>query len=403
MKNAELQNLNIRIKSLAIFRTLLDDEVIKAFCSYLDAIYGESTQNAVSAYSELVSRLYESGADSLGEYIEDIVNNNENVYVKTVGQKKALSEHITAALKNELEILGELANISPEKLTAALEWQGFLPAFETGGKNIAESFMHRAANIGKYGYGIFAKNTMFVVDSKNKIVPVKSPDTISFDDMVDYESERNAVLENTKALLDGKPAANILLTGAAGTGKSSTVKAVVNKLCHEGLRIVEVRKDQLTQIPKLLDELSQNPLRFILFIDDISFKNNDDNFNSLKAILEGSVSAKSNNVAVYATSNRTHIVSERFSDRDGDEIHRTDTVWELISLSERFGLHIPFRKPNKEVFLNIVHSLASEAGIEIGQEKLDLLAERFALERAGRTPRIARQFVDGLISGTVSY
>ena len=206
------------------------------------------------------------------------------------------------------------------------------------------------------------------------------------------------IIDNTKALLDGKPAANILLTGDAGTGKSSTVKAVTNALWSDGLRIIEVRKDQLHEIPKILDELSVNPLKFILFIDDLSFLKDDDNFNALKAVLEGAVTAKSANVVIYATSNRRHIIKESISDREGDEVHRNDSMQELLSLSERFGIHISFSKPNKETFLHIVHHLASENGIEMPKDEIDLLAERFALERGGRSARLARQFIDGLLS-----
>ena len=159
-----------------------------------------------------------------------------------------------------------------------------------------------------------------------------------------------------------------------------------------------MRKDQLCSIKKILDELSVNPLKFILFIDDLSFLKDDDNFNTLKAVLEGSVTAKSKNVVIYATSNRRHIIKENFSDREGDDIHRNDTMQELVSLSERFGIHVTFSKPNKETFLHIVHHLAEKNAVEMTEEELDLLAERFALERGGRSARLAQQFIDGLLS-----
>ena len=208
-------------------------------------------------------------------------------------------------------------------------------------------------------------------------------------------------MDNTKALLSGKPAANILLTGDAGTGKSSTVKAVVNELSESGLRIIEVRKEQLHKIPKILDELGSNPLKFILFIDDLSFTKDDDNFSALKAILEGSVSAKSNNVAIYATSNRRHLVKENFSDREGDDVHFNDTMQELLSLSERFGIQLTFSRPDKSTYLDIVHSLADKCGIEYDPEILDAEAEKFALKRGTRSARAAKQFVDGIVSGNV--
>ena len=136
----------------------------------------------------------------------------------------------------------------------------------------------------------------------------------------------------------------------------------------------------------------------MLFIDDLSFIKDDDSFNALKAVLEGSVTAKSGNVVIYATSNRRHIIKEKFSEREGDDIHRNDTVQELVSLSERFGIHITFSKPDKKTFLHIVHHLARENGIDMPESELDLLAERFALERGSRSARLARQFIDGLLS-----
>lgn len=239
---------------------------------------------------------------------------------------------------------------------------------------------------------------MFYVDKHDRIVPVRNPDRIELSQLVDYQREQQIIIDNTKALLAGKPAANILLTGDAGTGKSSTVKAVANALWTDGLRLIEVRKDQLRAIPKILDELSENPLKFVLFIDDLSFLKDDDNFNALKAVLEGSVTAKSPNVVIYATSNRRHIIKEKFSDREGDDVHRNDTMQELISLSERFGIHVSFSKPNKQTYLHIVHHLAKAYGLDLTEQELDAQAERFALERGGRSARLARQFVDGLRS-----
>ena len=205
-------------------------------------------------------------------------------------------------------------------------------------------------------------------------------------------------MDNTKALLAGRPAANILLTGDAGTGKSSTVKAVGNEFFGEGLRIIEVRKDQLAMIPALLDELAGNPLKFILFIDDLSFAGEDDRFNGLKAVLEGSVAARSHNVVVYATSNRRHLVRERFADRDGDEVHRNDTLQEIVSLSNRFGIQITFQRPDKKTYLHIVSQLAGQKGVVMDDAELAAGAERYALERGGRSARLAKQYIEGILS-----
>lgn len=387
----DLIKLKTRIQSFAIFRGLLKEKVISSLLSYLE-------NPSVAAYSEFVGNLYETGALSIGEHIKDICENNENIYVRLVGSGKTVPEYIKSCVAEELNILQAAADLTPECLQGLLDWQGFLPAFGVSEVDITESFAYRVKNIGRYGYGIYAKNRMFFIDEENSIVPVANPDKTRFSDLVDYEAERQIIIDNTKALLCGKPAANILLTGDAGTGKSSTVKAVANEMFAEGLRIIEVRKEQLYAIPKILNELSENPLKFVLFIDDLSFLKDDDNFNTLKAVLEGSVSAKSENVVIYATSNRRHIIKEKFSDREGDDVHRNDTMQELISLSERFGIHVTFQKPSKQTFLHIVHHLAKMYGINMDNSELELQAERFALERGGRSARLARQFIDGILS-----
>ena len=386
-----MKDLKNKLDTLCIFREFLTDSVISALRDFL-----ESPAN--SAYARFVSELYNANGGNITEYVKELCEDSENIYVKTVGKDKAVPEFMVSALVAELQVLQQVAELTKDKLCENLDSSDSLPDFATEKLNLSEIYLHRTGNIGKYGYGIYAKNRMFYVDGENHIVPVLHPDQIGLSDLVDYERERQIVLDNTKALLENKPAANILLTGDAGTGKSSTIKAVVNALWSEGLRIIEIRKDQLRAIPKILDELSENPLKFILFIDDLSFLKDDDSFNALKAVLEGSVTGKPKNVVIYATSNRRHIINEKLSDREGDDVHRNDTMQEQISLSERFGIHVSFYKPNKETYLNIVHHLAKENGISMEQSELDLLAERFALERGGRSARLARHFIDGLLS-----
>lgn len=196
-------------------------------------------------------------------------------------------------------------------------------------------------------------------------MPVKYPDPQRLEELPGYEREREKVIANTRALLAGMPANNVLLYGDAGTGKSSTVKAIANEFAPQGLRLVEVKKNQLYQIPELMDQLADNPLKFLLFIDDLSFTANDDNFAALKAILEGSVGGRAKNLAVYATSNRRHLVKETLTDRTGDDIHEADTRQELMSLSARFGLTVTFQRPEKARFEAILTELARQHGIEM--------------------------------------
>ncbi len=398
MRSSELSTLNIRLHSLAIFRNLLSDPVLSALSAYLNGLETESTAACVARYAEFVSRLYDAGSTTLAKYVKRIVSDNENTYIRLIGRGQEPVEELVESVRHELEILQTVADLTPKKLRLGLNWEGYLPTFKAETVDIAGSYRKRCENIGKFGYGIYARHHMFYIGSEGQIVPVHNPDKTRLASLIDYKREQQIILDNTLALLEGKPAANILLTGDAGTGKSSTVKAVVNELSYKGLRILEVRKEQLHAIPAILDELNSNPLKFILFIDDLSFQKDDDNFSALKAILEGSVSAKSRNVVIYATSNRRHLVKESFSSREGDDIHRNDTMQEIISLSERFGIQITFQKPNKETYLGIVRHLAAEKGVRMEQSELDMLAERFALSRGGRSARAATQFVDGLLA-----
>ena len=393
----KLTELHIRLNSLAIFRALLSDPVVSALLDYLNS-REKATSEAVSKYAAFVSSLYGTEKRTLAGYIQHIVNNDENAYIRMIGQGKQPWPEMEAQVERELQILQAVADLTPETLREGLDWDGYLPIFATKSLNIVESYHQRCANIHRFGFGLYAKHIMFYIGEGNRIVPVINPDQIRLSSLVDYKREQQIILDNTVALLEGKPAANILLSGDAGTGKSSTVKAVVNELHDRGLRILEVRKEQLHAIPAILDELNTNPLKFILFIDDLSFQKDDDNFSALKAILEGSVSAKSRNVVIYATSNRRHLVKESFSGRDGDDIHRNDTMQEIISLSERFGIQVTFQKPNKEIYLGIVRHLAEEKGVKMDADELDMLAERFALGRGGRSARAATQFIDGLLA-----
>ncbi len=395
MINAKLYDLSLKLQSLCIFRELLSDSVVGKLAKYLQSLESSSLAEKVSAYSDFVAALYTNNRVSLARHIQTVVNNNENIYVKLIGSGKSASPTMKKCIDAEIGILQEVADLIPAQLQAEIEWCGFLPVFKAEKVDLAGDYARRTRNIGKYGYGIYAKNHMFRIDG-GRIVPVLNPDKTALSELVDYEREKQIIIDNTKALLDGKTAANILLTGDAGTGKSSTVKAVVNELYKDGLRIIEVRKEQLHEIPSILDELSDNPLKFILFIDDLSFQKDDDNFSALKAVLEGSVSAKSNNVVIYATSNRRHLVKEKFSDRDGDDVHFNDTVQEIVSLSDRFGIHITFNRPDKETYLKIVYCLADAKGVEYNFDELGLAAERFALEKGSRSARAAKQFVESL-------
>ena len=386
-----MTELCVRLDALCVFRALLCDPVISALHAFLK-------EPGVGEYAEFVSRVYKCGAPSFAEYVKKIVGNDENPYITAVGRADAIPPELAECVERELETLQLVSDITPALLCRALPDAGALPKFPAVHADIKGYYLHRVENVAQYGYGMYAKYRMFYINPQNAIVPVRNPDKVSLEQLVDYKREQGIIMENTRALLRGKPAANILLTGDAGCGKSSTVKAVVNALWGEGLRILQVQKEQLRELPGILDELSENPLKFIIFIDDLSFTKSDDNYSALKAILEGSVSAKADNVVIYATSNRRHLVRESFSQREGDDVHANDTVQEIVSLSERFGIQITFKKPSKDTYIDIVKSLCERAGVVLDAQELVFRAEQYALSRGGRSPRAATQFVNLLIA-----
>ncbi len=385
MKSKE--ELTTGFDSLVVFRNLLKNKTVadlRKLCETGD----------MHEYSEFVAGLY-AKSDNLSEFLLNRVFEDENIYVTLNAQNKPVSKHIQECVNNELAFLEKVSRLTPEDFRG--DYKGFLPAWSTSEIDFNAEYKKRVEHIGDFGYGIFAKYYMFMVQD-SVITPVKTPDDTTLSRLIGYKLERKSVIDNTLALINGKPALNTLLYGDAGTGKSSTVKAIVNEYKDHGLRLIEVAKSQLRDIPAIIDSLSRNPLKFIIFIDDLSFNQDDDDFGALKAILEGSVSARTSNIVIYATSNRRHLVKETFSGREGDEVHRNDTIQELISLSERFGLTVNFSKPDKNQYIDIIHGLAEQNNLDIPLQQLDLQAEAFALRRGGRSPRLAKQFIDYLLS-----
>ncbi len=390
-----LNELKYELSSLTIFRNLLSDRELALFYKLL-CCEGDALDK-LSVYSEFVSSLFKHSA-CFSAYLKKAVFEDENAFIVLKAKNKAIPESISENLKYELEIFTKLSEVTVDDIRAFISYDGYLPSFNNEYTDFKTCYFDRAENISTLGYGIFASSPMFkVVDGI--IVPVESNDTITVDSFVGYDNERQAVIENTIALVEGRPAANVLLYGDAGTGKSSTVKAVANLLFDEGVRLIEVRKDQLLSLSDIMSKIAENPLKFIIFIDDLSFNKNDDQFSMLKAALEGSASVKSANSVIYATSNRRHIVKETFSDRAsaGDDIHRNDTVQELLSLSDRFGLTVYFSRPGKNLYLDIVRQLADRYEVEYDENELTVKAEAFALSRGSRSPRAAEQFVKNLI------
>lgn len=401
----KLREWNARLHGLVVFRSLLDDPVVAKLVDLTDRMeagapgYGP----VCDAVAQFESALFEH-TTNWGSYLSAAVLEAETVCVRQAASG-TLAPALQTALDSELAFLQALCGLTLDELLAAAgsatgqaQELAFLPRWETSSIDLPAAYAQRMSEVGKKGYGMFAKHHVFTVEN-GQLVPVKYPDPQRLSELPGYEKEREKVIANTKALLAGMPANNVLLYGDAGTGKSSAVKAIANEFAPEGLRLVEVKKNQLYQIPDLMDKLAANPLKFILFIDDLSFTANDDNFAALKAILEGSVGGRAKNIAVYATSNRRHLIKETLTDRTGDDIHEADTRQELMSLSARFGLTVTFQRPEKARFENILAELAKQHGIDMPMDQLLVKAEAFAIRAGGRSPRVAKQFIEQCEAG----
>ena len=394
MTEQEEKRLACELSALSVFRGILKYNTMGAFIGLLST--KGDTQEKLQKFGEFVYSLAEDNY-CFSDFLCRAVFSDENRYIISAAQKTEIPQSLRYNAKRELEIFSRLTELDENDLCGDLSFDGYIPQFDNKKTDFVKIYEERLNNVGKYGYGIFATAKMFRV-SGEEIVPVKSADSTSLTEFVGYEEERKQVFENTRALCEGRPAANTLLCGDAGTGKSSTVKACANYFADYGVRLIELRKDQLLSLSYIMGRIAENPLKFIIFIDDLSFNKNDDSFSMLKAALEGSASAKADNAVIYATSNRRHIVKESFSDREGsDDIHHSDTVQELMSLSDRFGLTVYFEKPNKALYLEIIHSLARKNEIQLDLKELDTKAEAFALSRGSRSPRAAEQFINSLL------
>ena len=369
--------------SLTVFRSILKKDVMSALSAFIES---DTLEKALYNYGEFVSLLAPYGM-SLSEFLKQSLIEDENFYVRAVAAKKPISDSAKSNLEAELKILSSLTELDKDCLWADSDYEGYIASFENTSTDLLEFYTQRLKNVKKCGYGIFALHGMFRVEN-DKIIPVEVADSISVDCFIGYEQQRQVVINNTRALTEGRPAQNILLCGDAGTGKSSTVKACANMFFDEGVRLIELRKDQLFSLSYVMGAIADNPLKFIIFIDDLSFNKNDDCFSMLKAVLEGSAESRSSNAVIYATSNRRHIVKESFADRTGtDDVHRNDTMQELLSLSDRFGLTVYYQKPNKALYIQIVNDLAQRYGITMDENELSIKAEAFALSKGSRSPR----------------
>lgn len=392
--------LRYYIESLCIY-DLKNDEVIS---SLLDLLKNTKNENVLSKQSIFFNNV--SAHDSLKSYISKLILTDDNVFTKTsaCGKTDKLSDFVISGVKSDLMKLEAIANVKPEDIFQDVSDNDIrdilstMPKWETGKavKPLDKHWENQIDELSEFhkenGYGMFAKYIAFAWRN-HSLFPIAGTDSIKLSDLKSYEIPRQKVVDNTESFVNGYPANNVLLYGDRGTGKSSTVHAVLNEYAKSGLRMIEISKNDITDLTMIRELIADSPMKFIIFIDDLCFDSHEDSFGALKAALEGSLSGKRANTLIYATSNRRHLIKESFSDREND-INKNDIMQEQLSLSDRFGLSITFVNPSKNDYLDIVAKLAEDRNIDVDKEKLFLVAEQWASKKGGRSPRCARQFIN---------
>lgn len=256
-----------------------------------------------------------------------------------------------------------------------------------------------------FGVGMFGLNKAFRIlsgeDGTVTFCPINNMDTVMLNDLIGYEIQKKKLVDNTRAFVDGKKANNVLLFGDSGTGKSTSIKAIVNEFYDQGLRMIEIYKHQFKDLSAVIAQIKNRNYKFIIYMDDLSFEEFEVEYKFLKAVIEGGVETRPDNILIYATSNRRHLIKENWSDRDDMEnngsLHRSDTLEEKLSLFNRFGVTINYSKPTQKEYFHIVIELARKAGITLADEELRAEANKWELSHGGISGRTAQQFINYLL------
>ncbi|MEH1903029.1 MAG: ATP-binding protein [Nostoc sp.] len=418
----KVQYLQRQAASLLLYQSVLQGEVAMAFLELLQAIrYTESdARGCLQAYGSYFHALAARN-QNWEDYLITQILFSENPFTKLsqVREFEDLPPALVVAVQHDLQILQSLYECSSASLSEWVQGVAHMPISPVvwykeqefvGVETKFATYLHELDNWGdavkefaayyrQYGSGLFAEYRALRWQA-GQFIGIRYSDPIKLSALVGYESQRDALLKNTEFLLSGEMALHVLLYGSRGSGKSSLVKSLLNEYSNHSLRLLEVAKSDLKELPKIVEHLRGVSQKFIIFVDDLSFEEDDDAFKALKVVLEGNLTARPQNVVVYATSNRRHLIREFFVDRpapkDNEEIHAWDTMQEKLSFSDRFGLTLTFEPANQKTYLKIVQHLAAQAEINITQEDLEFQALQWATRHNGRSGRTARQFVDFL-------
>nr|DAW92933.1 MAG TPA: Protein of unknown function (DUF815) [Caudoviricetes sp.] len=379
---------------LCIFQHILRDPAI----ANLLAGHGSDAMQDIILFAE-TSAVTD---DAVKEYIISLLANDENILSFLAQSGKTIGDSLHDAALSDLETIFETL-LEPSYMlyrpsgNAPGFFTGYISSIRTLCAQTSPSALLDAliVHYRTLGCGVLAKYIAFKYD--NGLCGISDTDTITFDSLIGLDYQKQILIDNTKAFVDRKRANNVLLFGDRGTGKSSSVKALLNLFYPEGLRVIELPKQAISSIPSLMQTLSAKPHQYILFLDDLSFEAHESDYRALKVAMEGQLQASPANVLVYATSNRRHLIKESWADREGGDVHVNDNLQETLSLSERFGISLVFSAPTQKEYLNIVSELLSQHQIDMTAE-IERKAIVWQMNYSGRSGRCAKQFVSSYLS-----
>ncbi|WP_209341164.1 ATP-binding protein [Flavonifractor sp. AGMB03687] len=395
-----METLRFALGGVAAYRHILETPELHLVRSLLDKLARQDSAGAAEDYAALFYALRAGNYAGLGDWLHDQLRYTESPYAR-LAEEGGSDPALEGAARRDVELFTQLCRLDCGRLISAMAEQAgaaLLPVLEGLPRWPAGcpfTFEELTDFYRTHGSGLFARSRAFLWED-GELFPVDQPDCPTPDEMMGYELQRDQVIANTQALLEGHHVNNVLLFGDSGTGKSATVKSLLSRPGFEDLRLIEVQKEGLADMPRLIRTLGGRRLKFILFIDDLAFDQDDTTYSVMKTILEGGLERRPANVAIYATSNRRHLVRQTFSDRAGDEVDASETIQEKTSLAERFGLRIPYLALNKADFLDLVERMAAQSGITMDRQALRTGADRWEMRHPGRTPRTAKQYIASL-------
>lgn len=407
------------MNDLIVFNPLYKNEDVKICFELYNEIIKNNNLDYANSFVSLLIKLaekYNLYGNLFNSLLTNLLINNENSFSLALERKHDIAINLKDIVINDFKIIFKMFNTDFSCLTLLQQnlINNFVPSkpvinqelFDisrslqnslTNCKDVNEFYDTLEKFFLTYGVGKFGLNKAFRYEN-NEICPILHIGNGRLDQLIGYESQKKILTKNTEAFLSGKKANNVLLYGDSGTGKSSSIKALLNEYYKDGLRMIEIYKHQFKYLPSIIQELQSRNYKFILFMDDLSFEEFEIEYKYLKAVIEGGLEKKPDNILIYATSNRRHLVKQTWSDRqDQDEVNINDAKQEKISLSSRFGVKILYTHPNRQNYLEIVDGLAKQYNLQIPQEELHQKALTWEIRYGGFSGRTAKQFINAML------